>query len=89
MRWKQVNGLRIRKELYQKNLENAIEDKHSRIKEFQIDFQKVLSTLDESTTWMKPSLIKFSINHLISNKLLEIQIRHDRKFNNLIIEKRI
>ena len=86
MRWKQVNGLRIRKELYQKNLENAIEDKHSRIKEFQIDFQKVLSTLDESTTWMKPSLIKFSINHLISNKLVEIQIR---KLNNLIMEKRI
>ena len=48
-----------------------------------------LSTLDKSTTWMKRSLIKFSINRLLSNKLVEIQIRHDRKFSNLIMEKRI
>ena len=89
VRWKHINGLRIRKELYQKNLENAIKDKHSRIKGLQIDLQKALSTLDESTTWMKRSLIKISINHLISNKLVEIQIRHGRKLNNLIMEKRI
>ena len=38
---------------------------------------------------MKRFLIKFSINRLISNKLVEIQIRRDRKFNNLIMEKRI
>ena len=38
---------------------------------------------------MKRSLIKFSINCLISNKLVEIQIRQCRKFNNLIMEKRI
>ena len=48
-----------------------------------------LSTLDKSTTWMKRSLIKFSINRLLSNKLVAIQIRHDRKFNNLIMEKQI
>ena len=89
VRWKHVKGLRIRKELYQKNLENAIKDKHSRIKGLQIDLQKTLSTLGESTTWMKRSLMKFSINHLISNKLVEIQIRHGRKLNNLIMEKRI
>ena len=81
--------LRIRKQLYQKNLQNAIKDKHSRIKELQSDSQKALSTLDESSTWMKRSLIKFSINRLISNKLVEIQIRRTRKFNNLIMEKRI
>ena len=38
---------------------------------------------------MKRSLIKFLINCLLSNKLVEIQIRHERKFNNLIMEKRI
>ena len=38
---------------------------------------------------MKRSWIKFSINCLISNKLVEIQIRQCRKFNNLIMEKRI
>ena len=38
---------------------------------------------------MKRFLIKFSINRLISNKLVEIQIRHKRKFNNLIMEKLI
>ena len=90
-RWKHVKNkpLRIRKHMYQKNLENAIEDKHSKIKEIQSDLQKALSTLDECTTWMKRSLIKFSINRLLSNKLVEIQIRHDRKFNNLIMEKQI
>ena len=38
---------------------------------------------------MKQSLIKFSINRLTSNKLVEIKVRHDRKFNNFIMEKRI
>ena len=38
---------------------------------------------------MKRSWIKFSINCLISNKLVEIQIRHCRKFHNLIVEKQI
>ena len=38
---------------------------------------------------MKRSWIKCSINCLISNKLVEIQIRQCRKFNNLIMEKRI
>ena len=38
---------------------------------------------------MKRYLIKFSINRLLSNKLVEIQIRQDRKFNNLIMEKQI
>ena len=38
---------------------------------------------------MKQSLIKFSINRLISNKLVEIKVRHDRKFSNFIMEKRI
>ena len=38
---------------------------------------------------MKRFLIKFSINRLISNKLVEIQIRHKKKFNNLIMEKLI
>ena len=38
---------------------------------------------------MKRSLIKFSINRLISNKLVEIRMRNERKFNNLIMEKRI
>ena len=55
-------------------MQNAIEDKHSRIKELQIDLQKALSTLDESTIWMKRSLIKFSVNRLISCKLVEIQV---------------
>ena len=91
MRWKHVKNkpLGIRKQLYQKNLQNAIKDKSSRIKELQSYLQKALSTLDESTAWMKRFLMKFSINRLLSNKLVEIQIRHDRKFNNLIMEKRI
>ena len=81
--------LRIRKQLYQKNVQNAIKDKHCRIKKLQSNLLKTLSTIDESTTWMKRSLIKFLINRLISNKLMEIRMRHERKFNNLVMEKRI
>ena len=69
------------------NLQNAVKDKHYRIKQLQSDLHKAFSTLDESTTWMKQSLIKYSINHLLSNKVKEIQLRHGRTFNNLIIEK--
>ena len=38
---------------------------------------------------MKRILIKSSINLLISNKLTKVQLRHDQKLSNLIIEKRI
>ena len=54
-----------------------------------LNLDGVLSTLDGSTIWMKRSLIKFLNNRLISNKLVEIRMRHERKFNNLIMEKRI
>ena len=37
---------------------------------------------------MKHTLTEFSINRLISNKLSVVQLRHDRKLTNLIIEKR-
>ena len=46
----QKKPLRIRKQLYQKNLQNPIKDKYSRIKELQSDLQKALPTFDESTT---------------------------------------
>ena len=69
----------IRKQL---NLQNTIKDRHSRIKELQSGLQKALSTLDES-------LIKFSINRLLYNKLLEIPTRHNKKFNNMIMEKQV
>ena len=36
---------------------------------------------------MKRYWIKFSINRLISNKPVERQTRHDRKFSNLIMKK--
>ena len=38
---------------------------------------------------MKGTLIKFSINHLISIILSEVELRHYKKLANLIIEKRI
>ena len=60
-RWKYVKNkrLQMRKQLYQKNLQNVIKDKHDQIKELQSNLQKALSTPDKSTTWMKRYLIKF------------------------------
>ena len=54
-RWKHVKNkpLRIRKKLYQKNVQNAMKDKHSRVKELQSDLQKALSIIDEPTIPMK------------------------------------
>ena len=46
----QKKPLRIRKQMYQKNLQNPIKDKYSWIKELQSDLQKALPTFDESTT---------------------------------------
>ena len=50
---------------------------------------KALSEFENSTTWMKRTLINSSINCLISNKLSVVQLRHDKKLAHLIIEKRI
>ena len=64
----QKQTITIRKQLYQKKLQNTVEDNYSWIKELQSDLQKALSILDESTTWVESSLIKFLIKRLLSNK---------------------
>ena len=91
VRWKHVkdNLFRIRKQLYQKNLPNAVKEKYCRAKELKIELYKALSEFENSTIWMKRTLIKFSINQLISNKLRLFQLRYDKKLAILIIEKRI
>ena len=81
----QAGHLMIRKQLYQKNLQNTIKDKYCSIK---TELSKALLEFENSTTWIKRTLIKFSINRLISNKSV-VKLRHDSKPANLIIEKRI
>ena len=91
MRWKHLKDepFRIRKKVCPKNLQNAIKQIYCRIKELKTELNKALSEFENSTTLMKRALIKFFINHLISNKLIVVQLRHHEKLENLIIEKRI
>ena len=45
--------------------------------------------LRQSTTWLKYHSILFSINRLQSKKTHLIELRHQKKHDNLIIEKRL
>ena len=77
VQWKSVKDkpFGIRRQLYQKNFQNAIKDKYCCIKELKIELNKALLEFENSTTRIKWILIKFSINHLISNKLREGTIK--------------
>ena len=52
VRWKHVKDkpFRIRRQLYRKNLQNAIKEKYCRFKERKIEMNKSLSEFKNSTT---------------------------------------
>ena len=53
------------------------------------DFRKLQQQLRQSITWLKYHSILFSINCLQSKKTHLIKLQHQKKHDDLIIEKRL
>ena len=61
VQWKSVKDkpFRIRKQLYQKNFQNAIKDKYCCNKELKIELNKALVDFENSTTWINGYWLSF------------------------------
>ena len=68
---------------------NAIKSRHNDLRKLQKEHADSQNLLRQSTTWLKYHSIIFSINRLQSNKTHLIELRHQKKHENLIIEKRL
>ena len=87
VRWKHVKT-KTKKEnnkLYKANLNDAIKASQNNFRKLQqhVDLQ---TQLRQSTTWLKYHSILFSINRLQSKKIHLIELWHQQKHDNLIIE---
>ena len=90
VRWKHVKT-KTKKEnnkLYKANLNDAIKASQNNFRKLQqhVDLQ---TQLRQSTTWLKYHSILFSITRLQSKKIHLIELWHQQKHDNLIIEKRL
>ena len=63
--------------------------KHNDFRKLQQQHIDSQNQLRQSTTWLKYHSILFSINRLQSQKTQLIELRHQKKHDNLIIEKRL
>ena len=89
-RWKNVKN-KVKKKrsiFYKTNLNDVIRARHNDFRKLQqhVDLQ---NQLRQSTTWLKYHSTLFSINRLQSKKTHSTELRHQKKHDNLIIEKRL
>ena len=77
-----------KKKLYKANLNDAIKTGHNDFTKLQQQHVDSQNQLRQSTTWLKYHSIFIFINRLQSTKSHLIKLRHHKKHDNLIIEKR-
>ena len=68
-------------------LSDAINEKLQLEKDLNKCLTNKLSSLTNSTTWLKVQLTKYSINRHIENLMNKIKKRHSKKLDALIFEK--
>ena len=91
VRWKHVKN-KTKKEknkFYKASLNDAIKARHNYFRNLQKQHVDSQNQLRQSTTWLKCHSILFSINRLQSTKTHLIELQHQKKHDNLIIEKRL
>ena len=64
-------------------------DQYKRRKTLTLSASESLKSIHDSTTFLKYHLIKYSVNRLINQETSTIKVKLDRKFDALIVEKRI
>ena len=90
VRWKNVKSKRLKKKKqYHVNLVNALKDRNNDLRSLTKKHDEMKIQLRQSTTWMKYYSIICSLNHLWNSKTSIIEKLHQRKYDNLLIEKRL
>ena len=80
---------RNQQQLYRRLLLDAINEKLQLEKYLNKRLIIKLSSLTNSTTWLKVQLIKYSINRHIENLMNKIKKRHSKKLDALIFKKKM
>ena len=75
--------------LYEGNLIDALNKRHKELNKLLTEHDSLKLNIVNSTTWMKAQLILFSVKRLQSNPCKTVLVRHKKKLNALIINKRI
>ena len=75
--------------LYTANLNDSIKARHNDFRKLQQQHVQFQNQFRQSTTWLKYHSILFPINRLQSKKTQLIELRHQKKYDNLFIEKRL
>ena len=90
VRWKNVKSKRLKKKKqYHVNLVNALKDRNNDLRSLTKKHDEMKIQFRQSTTWMKYYSIICSLNHLWNSKTSIIEKLHQRKYDNLLIEKRL
>ena len=71
------------------NLVNPLQDRNNDLRSLTKKHDEMKIQLRQSTTWMKYHSIIYSLNRLQSSKTCIIEKRHQKKYDNLLIEKRL
>ena len=91
VRWKNVKNkqLKDKNRQYHVNLVNPLQDRNNDLRSLTKKHDEMKIQLRQSTTWMKYHSIIYSLNRLQSSKTCIIEKRHQKKYDNLLIEKRL
>ena len=89
IRWKNAKSKtkKERNKFYKANLNDAIKAKNNDFRKLQQQHVDSQNQLHQSTVWFKYHSTLFYINRLQSKKTHFMELRHQKKHDNLIIEK--
>ena len=91
VRWKNIKNKtpKERNNYYNKNLNSAINKRRQELKTLTEKHSSILKNLKDSTTWMKGTLVNYSIKQQQNKLCTKTKERHQKKLDNLVINKRI
>ena len=79
---------RAKRRAYRKVLNDEIKSKHRQVNRLKESYNNKESLLSEASSWMKRLIIKNAIKGTTNSVALQTKRRHEKKFNNLLEEKR-
>ena len=91
VRWRNIKNKtpKERNNYYNKNLNSAINKRRWELKTLTEEHSSILKNLKYSTTWMKGTLVIYSIKQPQNKLCNKTKERHQKKLDNLVINKRI
>ena len=90
-RWKNIprKNKRYQRAFYARLLNYESKEKHQKKKDVKKELLNCLGVLNNSTTWIKAQIIKYSVNCYTHKRMTRVKERQTKKLDGLIAEKNI